>query len=146
MILCCLATQSCNAVFYCARGPNSAADSQADLAAKRAELRLSEVAERQQALLEDKLVRVIPLVEEANLMSAELKRNTLFEVKVVSKLHQTTTAAAPGLGPAEALLADSAQMQAAVQIKVSYIKEDRDMMWDPDKFQVLNALSSTRME
>ena len=26
MILCCLATQSRNAVFYCARGPNSAAD------------------------------------------------------------------------------------------------------------------------
>ena len=26
LILCCLATQSCNAVFYCARGPNSAAD------------------------------------------------------------------------------------------------------------------------
>ena len=26
MILCCLATQSCNAVFYCARGSKSAAD------------------------------------------------------------------------------------------------------------------------
>eukprot|EP01052_Picozoa_sp_SAG31_P003841 SAG31_NODE_152_length_22216_cov_16.550029_2_plen_610_part_00 len=109
------------------------AHKEADLAQKRAELRLSEVAERQQALLEDKLVRVIPLVEEANLMATELKRNTVFEVKVVSKLHQN--GGGDKVSSADAFTADMTQLQASVQVKVTYLKEDRDLMWDPDKFQ-----------
>jgi kinesin family protein 1 len=96
---------------------------EAELSAKRAALRVSEAAERRQALLEDELVRVIPLVEEANLMSTELRRDTLFEVKVVSKLNQAVR------------LTDgaAAEPEAAVQVKVSYVKLERDCMWEQEK-------------
>lgn len=99
---------------------------EAVLDAKRQELHREQVRERQQALLEDKLHQLIPLVEESNLLSAELRREVLFEVKVVSDyVQQTAAAAAAGERP---------EPRSITKVKVTYLKQDRSCLWEQDKF------------
>ena len=91
-------------------------EKEASLEAKRMQMRKKEIAERQQALLEDELGRVITLVEEANMLSAEMHRLTVFEAKV------TTSLDALEAGP-----------RAVVQVLVKFIKLNRYGTWEHDK-------------
>eukprot|EP01048_Picozoa_sp_COSAG05_P011129 COSAG05_NODE_1028_length_6112_cov_11.983868_1_plen_783_part_00 len=94
---------------------------------KRQELHRSEVAERQQTLLEDKLARLIPLVEEANLLAAELRRQTVFEVKVVSDY---VDAVQHGDVPAGRTMGEP---RSSAKVKVTYLTQERSCLWEHDK-------------
>jgi hypothetical protein len=102
---------------------------EAALDVKRQELHREQVRERQQALLEDKLHQLIPLVEESNLLSAELRRQALFEVKVVSDYVQQTAAATAGGDRIE-----RPEPRTIAKVKVTYLTQDRSCLWEHDKF------------
>ena len=98
---------------------------EAALDIKRQELHREQVRERQQALLEDKLHQLIPLVEEANLLGTELRRHTSFEVKVVSD-YQAARATVDGM--------EKSEPRTVAKVKLTYLAQDRSCLWDQDKF------------
>ena len=100
---------------------------EASLNSKRLELHRSEIAERQQALLEDKLARLIPFVEEANLLGAEMRRQTVFEVKVVSEYQTENNGVGGGTG------GSLGEPRSTAKVKVNYLTQERSCLWEHDK-------------
>jgi len=72
--------------------------------------------EKRRALLNDELVQVMPRVQEANALSAELKRDINFETKVTSVMHKTEGTVS------------------VVMVKVVNEATSAEFIWEKDKF------------